>query len=185
MADFVAIKVAQRGEARSRFGVFKHPGRGQSNVDVPNISGRFAVKVRDYWLSEASRLRGHVNDIPDSAIVTQWKRNVATMGNRVVVPGPFPVEIEGGKTPLNQRIEERASIAEGVLLTSADALAFWDLVDAICNPLDGIRATPTSWDIFVESVKEAAQEAFDVSFDIVKFAAFAAAAVLLLRVVED
>lgn len=166
--DFVGVKLAQRADAKAQFGTFKSTDRGMSNVDVPDIDGIFARRVRDYWRGEASRLRQHVLDLPDSAIVTQWSRAVDTLNDRISLPTPFGIPLSTPKpTALNAEIERKADIGKGVLLTSADAQAFWNLIDAVVNPMNGIKQTPTKWDIFVESVEEAAAEALDFGGDVI------------------
>lgn len=172
MGDFVSVKLAQRADAKNQFGTFKSSKRGQGNVDVPDVDGLFAQRVRAHWRNEAKRTREHVLDIPDSAIVSQWTRAVARLNNRVVLPTPFglPVEIDQ-LDPLNDAIDRRAAIGKGALLTSTDAEAFWDLIDAVVNPMRGINDTPTSWEIFVEAVEESARDAFKFSTDFVVAAA--------------
>lgn len=166
--DFVGVKLAQRADAKAQFGTFKSTDRGMSNVDVPDIDGVFAQRVRTYWRNEASRLRQHVLDLPDSAIVSQWMRAVDALNDRVALPSPigFPVVVPK-PTPLNAEIDRKAGIGRGALLTSLDAQAFWNLIDAVVNPMQGLKDTPTKWDIFVESVEEAAAEALDFGGDMI------------------
>lgn len=144
--DYVETITAQKRNAGDQLGLTpvntsSHTVNGvivpTSNQFWPNLTGAFAQKLVDYWLSEADKVAGHVAKIPESSIRTSWQRQV----NVLRALRPQVVKAEPHK-----------------LLPVSVAVLVWTTIDGVYLPLRGLAETATKWDLIVESVVEAVQE---------------------------
>lgn len=148
--DHVDLYAAQRNDARRQFGQTNVHLPGRTDINYPNLTGLYAGQLTTYWKNETDRLQSKIvfgpfsTGIPDSAHKDAWlraKQNFDATAPRLVVKVPFTGRF-----------------------SQSDAVLFWDLLDKLVLPMNGLAQTPSRFDLGVESTIEAATE-FGQSFE--------------------
>lgn len=129
--DFNGVLIAQRNDARKVFGETSIHLPGRTDINYPKLTQAYADKIITYWKGEASRLAGHVNDIPDSAHRSAYQRAVTRL----------------------QALPRMAQTP--AILGEALTQQIWDLLDDVVLPMRAMQQTPTKFQLMVETAGEA------------------------------
>jgi hypothetical protein len=169
--DFGAVYSAQRNEARRLFGETSTHLLGRTDINYPNLSGDYALKLLRYWRSEAARVKtkaegGALQGITDSALGApatraQWVRAVAALNS-----------FSAGVVEINARA------VGGSLILQMNAKTLWDMLDNVVLPMRGINEAPSAWDLLGEAFVERIKELGSAGSGLIKLAVFGGIAYL-------
>ena len=143
--DFALVLSAQRNEARRVFGQTSIPLTGRTDINYPNVSGAYALRLIDYWSANATRVHAKADSLfsINTAVKAQWLRAFNMFMSEF---GPIPV------------IERAARAAGANIINPNLAKILWDQLDGIVLGMRGINESPSHWDLLKEAFSERVSE---------------------------
>jgi hypothetical protein len=139
-SDYAGMLVGQSNLAGQLFGLTAVNRAGRTDAVYPRMSGDYAGKLLRYWLQRLPSVMVHAEDIPDSAVRSQWLRDVQGFSDAVM-----PLFQVASKAGLN-------------LIADTRSVEIWDLLDVVVLPMRAIKDTPTKFEIAMQALKESLQD---------------------------
>lgn len=149
--DWGAIYSVQRNESRRVFGPTSIHLPGRTDINYPNLSGEYALRLIKYWVNESQRVLDKTGS--STTGLTSGK------AGQVIARQLFGSEAhflswERAVIRLRSMIAIRTSAAaHGKRIMPEDqAKILWDNLDGVVLPMKAIEMTPSEWELFESSV---------------------------------
>lgn len=137
--DHVGMYLAQFNLAAQEFGPTGIHLRGRTDMDYPNMTGLYGMELIGYWHREIDKLLT-TEGLVDNPVLKQWVNRAFRY-----------LDLE------KSWIAALLPLGKGLAPIEVSAEIWKETLDIVL-PLRAIKETPATWEIAIESIKEAVKD---------------------------